>query len=686
MRNSTAKSSQFISRIGKMKKFLLTLLFALTPSLALAQAASVTTVPGQLLTNPLTLPNPVLFTGSPATISSNGQATFGGGSTIGATIIGQGSINDFTLKNKSGNNVCTVATGTTVFGCTNITVTSTGANALAVGPNGTTNPVLNVNASASSAATGLNITSAAAGSGLALSVTSSGTNENLTLNAKGSGTINFANVSTGAVQVNGNTVLTSASTSAPALATVGTITSGIWHGTAIANAYLANSATTVDGQTCTLGSSCAVPTQLFDVTGAYSGSIASAISAANTAGGGIIYLSPATYAVSSAATIATGVSVRCATGANIQTSSATADIFDVTGTNSVVDGCTFSTSIQRTAGAYVNLEASGAHLTNFQMYDPYIGVLFNGTSADVGGGSINGVENAGISCNIIGAGYVSGVTVDSGWTITGSISGTTLTVTVANSYHTIKVNDYLGGTGVTAGTYITAEGTGTGGTGTYTVSASQTIGSETLAEYGQGAGFTEPNGAQSFGCAVAISTSSFLKGYENIIVNPVSGGTSFLLISDSYLDNASYQSVYINPASGGTVGYVKITNSELSPYSGIGVLINNTGGSINEATINGNSIYSYTAATSGVELESGSSGPTTFNVIGNSIGRDGGSFAAAISLNQSGNSNAIITNNNLYGTTSSFYTANTSDTSCILAENKKNGGVVSSGCNANNNY
>jgi hypothetical protein len=62
---------------------------------------------------------------------------------------------------------------------------------------------------------------------------------------------------------------------------------------------------------------------------------------------------------------------------------------------------------------------------------------------------------------------------------TGSISGTTLTVT-AVSTGTLIVGQTISGTGVTSGTTITALGTGTGGTGTYTVSVSQTVSSTTL--------------------------------------------------------------------------------------------------------------------------------------------------------------------------------------------------------------
>lgn len=57
---------------------------------------------------------------------------------------------------------------------------------------------------------------------------------------------------------------------------------------------------------------------------------------------------------------------------------------------------------------------------------------------------------------------------------TGSITTTTLTVTVAPSIP-LTVGSVLSGTGVSAGTTIVAYGTGTGGTGTYTINISQTI-------------------------------------------------------------------------------------------------------------------------------------------------------------------------------------------------------------------
>jgi hypothetical protein len=62
---------------------------------------------------------------------------------------------------------------------------------------------------------------------------------------------------------------------------------------------------------------------------------------------------------------------------------------------------------------------------------------------------------------------------------TGSISGTTLTVTAVTSGN-IGIGSVISGTGVTVGTTITALGSGTGSTGTYTVSVSQTVASTTI--------------------------------------------------------------------------------------------------------------------------------------------------------------------------------------------------------------
>lgn len=78
---------------------------------------------------------------------------------------------------------------------------------------------------------------------------------------------------------------------------------------------------------------------------------------------------------------------------------------------------------------------------------------------------------------------------------TGSISGTTMTITSLLSGDSIQLGQYVGGTGgggVSAGTYVTAFGTGNGGTGTYTVNTSQTVTSTTLTFSGDG-GLGDPS-------------------------------------------------------------------------------------------------------------------------------------------------------------------------------------------------
>jgi len=70
-------------------------------------------------------------------------------------------------------------------------------------------------------------------------------------------------------------------------------------------------------------------------------------------------------------------------------------------------------------------------------------------------------------------------TMNAGATVTGSISGTTLTVTAVSS-GVLVVGQTISGTGVTGGTTITAIVIGSGGVGTYTVSASQTVSSTTI--------------------------------------------------------------------------------------------------------------------------------------------------------------------------------------------------------------
>ncbi|ENN86073.1 hypothetical protein RHSP_32046 [Rhizobium freirei PRF 81] len=75
--------------------------------------------------------------------------------------------------------------------------------------------------------------------------------------------------------------------------------------------------------------------------------------------------------------------------------------------------------------------------------------------------------------------FLLGILPNGNATFTGSIAGTTLTVSAITS-GAINIGDAVLGEGVTPGQTIKAFGTGTGGTGTYTIAASQTLASAKL--------------------------------------------------------------------------------------------------------------------------------------------------------------------------------------------------------------
>ena len=102
-------------------------------------------------------------------------------------------------------------------------ITSTLAPGFAIGPNGSTNPVLQADCSVSSAATGLKVIGRAAAAGADIIVASSGTNENLKIDAKGSGTVAINTTGTGAITLGAATGVTGAITGTSASASALTV-------------------------------------------------------------------------------------------------------------------------------------------------------------------------------------------------------------------------------------------------------------------------------------------------------------------------------------------------------------------------------------------------------------------------------------------------------------------------------
>lgn len=136
------------------------------------------------------------YTSSGTTLSRDTVLSSSAGGTTKVTF--SAGTKDVFVTYPSGKSVNLDGTGVLAVSANEV-ITSTSANSLAVGRQGTTNPVLNVDASTASVVTGLNLKGAAAAGGMALSVTSSGTNENLTIDAKGSGTVTINGTATGGV-------------------------------------------------------------------------------------------------------------------------------------------------------------------------------------------------------------------------------------------------------------------------------------------------------------------------------------------------------------------------------------------------------------------------------------------------------------------------------------------------------
>jgi hypothetical protein len=152
--------------------------------------------------------NPTLSADGSVASAATGVKVKGNAAAAGADLFvtSSGTNDDLRVDAKGSG---TISLGNTSTGAINLkrdtvitgkhTQTSADSAAMAVGPNGATNPSLQVDASTSSAATGVKVKSAAAASGVAVSAISSGTDENMTVDAKGAGTITLNGTATGNV-------------------------------------------------------------------------------------------------------------------------------------------------------------------------------------------------------------------------------------------------------------------------------------------------------------------------------------------------------------------------------------------------------------------------------------------------------------------------------------------------------
>jgi len=156
--------------------------------------------------------------------------------------------------------------------------------------------------------------------------------------------------------------------------------------------------------------------------------------------------------------------------------------------------------------------------------------------------------------------------IQNGAVVTGSITGTTLTVTAVTS-GTLRVGQTLSGTGINAGTYISALGTGTGGTGNYTVVGDTSASSTTItasgnpweyypinnnnANIGYNTAFWQlPVRAMQAGVPIRTAVLSDINNLEQSIVND---------IAMEFAQQEALSMMFNNDQAGSTTGYYGAT-------------------------------------------------------------------------------------------------------------------------------
>lgn len=112
--------------------------------------------------------------------------------------------------------------------------------------------------------------------------------------------------------------------------------------------------------------------------------------------------------------------------------------------------------------------------------------------------------------------------------VTGSIATTVLTVTAVTSGK-LSVGQTISGSGITAGTKITALGTGTGGTGTYTVDTSQTAASTTVTASAASSAANAGNTGNGTMGAITVSAGAKAGVYRLTITEPGTNVGNFIV-------------------------------------------------------------------------------------------------------------------------------------------------------------
>lgn len=152
--------------------------------------------------------------------------------------------------------------------------------------------------------------------------------------------------------------------------------------------------------------------------------------------------------------------------------------------------------------------------------------------------------------------------IGAGAVVTGSIAATTLTVSAVTS-GAVVVGQTIAGSGVTAATTITALGTGTGGVGTYTVSATQTVASTGITATGPtyvaGTGYEmSPGGLYIPDGSTIVDAANLLVTYTYPAYNRIEAATATTSILEAVFEG-------LNEGEGNTPCLVDVWRLSMPP-------------------------------------------------------------------------------------------------------------------------
>jgi hypothetical protein len=352
-------------------------------------------------------------------------------------------------------------------------------------------------------------------------------------------------------------------------------------------------------------------------------SVAAAFTAATAAGGGTVFFSQSTT-LSAAQTVGSNIKIECAdTGVTISTSSTTADLFTITGTNVTVTHCGLAyagTPGTKTAGSLVNMGGISNVIDDVH-FGPYCYFCV------AVGGSISTINNVFFDGNISAA---------------PAAGSGAIYINITNSV-----------------THI----------------SNMTLAASTTGDF-------YDFGIRVFGGAIDVANAEIITAKQAVWLSPTSGASVFFKMTTSYLDNCLTTCALVQPNAGGAIGYAEFSNTEFGVLSGGSCLNIDTAsggtGNVGSVKVTNSELFNYQTGGNCVNLL-GSLGSVMLsnNIIGQGS-------AVGLAVNASTSCGCSVIGNSFFGSTNSIYLASVLSNALIMWNRLNGHGITTGGNSATN--